>query len=71
MDTSKWNPEDRRLVSVIKETEAKLARMRADREQIQNQGLQRICDEWITKYESQLVEMHAQLEMVKGLYAED
>lgn len=66
MNTSKWTAEDRRLISAIKDTEAKLAQTRADREQ--HPHLAAACDEWIAKYEGQLVEMRAQLEMVKGLY---
>lgn len=66
MDTSKWNAEDRRLVTIINETEAKLAQTRADREK--NPHLAAVCDKWIAKYESQLVEMRAQLEMAKSLY---
>jgi iron only hydrogenase large subunit-like protein len=67
MGSSKWNAEDRRLVSIIKETEEKLTQTRADRQQ--SPHLQAACDEWIERYEKQLLDLRAQLEQVKSLYA--
>jgi len=66
-DLNKWNAEDRRLVSSIKDVEAKLAEARVTREQ--RPHLAAACDEWIARYESQLAEMRAQLEQIKSLYA--
>ena len=67
MNISKWNLEDRILVSTIRETEEKLAQARADRQQ--HPHLQAACDEWIERYEEQLRDLRALLEQVKSLYA--
>lgn len=66
-DYSKWNAEDRRLVSTIAETEQKLAQVREDRDQDSHLTFAYNC--WIQKYEEQLTTMRAQLEQVKSLYA--